>query len=91
MLKWHEVKGYDKRKAYKWQDDTVDLPKIGEEVLICQQSKRFEKEIIFVGYFKEDEFGVRSYAAGVDGGAEFYMIEDGVKWARFNKPKSKRD
>lgn len=34
MSKWNEIIGYDNEKDYNWQDESVKLPKLNEEVLI---------------------------------------------------------
>lgn len=79
MLKWNEIKGYDKNKSYTWQNESVKLPKLNEIIMILKP----EKKVPFVGYFEEKEFeGVRIYDTLISG--ELGRIKDGIKWARFN-------
>lgn len=79
MLKWNEIKGYDKNKGYTWQDESVKLPNLNEIIMILKP----EKKVPFVGYFEEKELeGVRMYDTLISG--ELGRIKDGIKWARFN-------
>lgn len=79
MLKWNEIKGYDKNKSYTWQNESVKLPKLNEIIMILKP----EQKVPFVGYFEEKEFeGVRIYDTLISG--ELGRIKDGIKWARFN-------
>lgn len=79
MLKWNEIKGYDKNKSYTWQNESVKLPKLNEIIMILKP----EQKVPFVGYFEEKELeGVRIYDTLVSG--ELGRIKDGIKWARFN-------
>ena len=81
MLKWNEIKGYDKNKSYTWQNESVKLPKLNEIIMILKP----EQKVPFVGYFEEKEFeGVRIYDTLISG--ELGRIKDGIIWARFNIP-----
>lgn len=85
MLEWKEIIGYDNNKDYRWQDG-VELPNLEEEILI-----EFKNDIItnrppFVGYFKENRDGHVWMIVSTNGGMSLYEVQDGVKWARFNRP-----
>lgn len=86
MLKWNEIKGYDKNKSYTWQNESIKLPKLNEIIMILKP----EQKVPFVGYFEEKEFeGVRIYDTLISG--ELGRIKNGIKWARFNIPRKAND
>lgn len=80
MLAWKEIKGYDAEKDYRWQDG-VELPDLDEEILI----QLLDKEP-FVGCFKEDnKTGHVWTIITANGGMTSIEVQDGIKWARFNR------
>lgn len=86
MLEWKEIKGYNKNLDYKYQKENgIDLPELNEEILICFLNDTHPKRPPFVGYFKHNDIiGGIWMMVSVDGGS-LYEIQDGVKWARFNR------
>lgn len=85
MSKWNEIIGYDNEKDYNWQDESVKLPKLNEEVLISWQDKQRPNRSPFVGYFKQTEFGVQTIISANDG-MDFCPLQNGMRWRRFNQP-----
>lgn len=85
MSKWNEIIGYDNEKDYNWQDESVKLPKLNEEVLISWQDKHRPNRSPFVGYFKQTEFGVKTIISANDG-MDFCPLQNGMRWHRFNQP-----
>ncbi|QIX89141.1 hypothetical protein [Enterocloster clostridioformis] len=85
MLDWKEIKGYDKNKDYKWQEG-VELPGLDEEILIQVTDENLPDRAPFVGSFKRRNDGHVWMIISVNGGMTFYEVQDGVKWARFNRP-----
>lgn len=57
MLEWKEIVGYDNNKDYRWQDG-IELPNLGEEILIEFENETNPKRPPFVGYFKENREGL---------------------------------
>ena len=85
MSKWNEIIGYDNEKDYNWQDESVKLPKLNEEVLISWQDKQRPNRSPFVGYFKQTEFGVQTIISANDG-MDFCPLQNGMKWCKFDRP-----
>ena len=56
MLEWKEIVGYDNNKDYRWQDG-IELPNLGEEILIEFKNETNPKRPPFVGYLKENRDG----------------------------------
>lgn len=83
MLDWKEIKGYDIKKNYRWQEDTVELPELEEEILIEFVDDIRPDRPPFVGYFKQNDTGV--WMINSSTGGTLYEIQDGIKWARFNR------
>lgn len=83
MLDWKEIKGYDRRKDYKWQDENVELPELEEEILIHFEDDIRPDRPPFVGYFKQTDIGV--WMINSSNGGSLYEVQDGIKWARFNR------
>lgn len=80
MLEWKEIIGYNPQKDYRRQDG-VELPELGEEILIQNPGKT-----PFVGYFSEDKITGHVWTvAQVADGMMFIEVQDGIKWARFNR------
>ena len=85
MLEWKEIKGYDNKKDYKWQEG-VELPELGEEILIEFLDENRPNRPPFVGYFKQKEDGHVWMIISANDGMILYEVQDGIKWARFNRP-----
>lgn len=87
MLDWKEIKGYNKNLDYKYQKENgIDLPELNEEILICFQNETRTDRLPFVGCFKHNDIiGGIWMMVSADGGS-LYEIQDGLKWARFNRP-----
>ena len=85
MRGWNEIIGYDNEKDYNWQDESVKLPKLGEEVLISWQDKQRPSRSLFVGYFKQTKHGIRTIISANDG-MDFCSLQNGMRWRRFNQP-----
>lgn len=87
MLDWRQIKGYDKNLDYNHQKENgIDLPELGEEILIYFLNSIRPDRPPFVGYFKyNDTIGGVWMMVSSDNGS-LYQVEDGVKWARFNRP-----
>ena len=85
MLEWKEIIGYDNNKDYRWQDG-VELPNLEEEILIEFRNDINDNRPPFVGYFKEKRDGHIWMIVSANGGMSLYEVQDGVKWARFNRP-----
>ncbi len=85
MLEWKEIIGYDNNKDYRWQDG-VELPNLEEEILIEFKNDINTNRPPFVGYFKENRDGHVWMIVSANGGMSLYEVQDGVKWARFNRP-----
>lgn len=85
MRGWNEIIGYDNEKDYNWQDESVKLPKLGEEVLISWQDKQRPSRSPFVGYFKQTKYGIRTIISANDG-MDFCPLQNGMRWRRFNQP-----
>ena len=83
MLDWKEIKGYDKRRDYKWQEENVELPELDEEILIHFVNDIRPDRPPFVGYFKQTDTGV--WMINSSDGGSLYEVQDGIKWARFNR------
>lgn len=87
MLDWKEIKSYNKNLNYNRQKENgIDLPELGEEILIYFLNNTRHDRPPFVGYFKYNDIvdGVWMMVSA-DGGS-LYEVKDGVKWARFNRP-----
>lgn len=85
MLDWKEIKGYNINKDYKWQNG-VELPDLNEEILIQFTDELRPDRAPFVGCFKERNDGHVWMVISANDGMAFYEVQDGVKWARFNRP-----
>jgi len=85
MLEWKEINGYNNEKGYKWQEG-VELPELNEEILIEFQNETNPNRPPFVGYFNEDRNGYVWMIISANGGMSLYKVQDGVRWARFNRP-----
>ncbi|MCM1235671.1 MAG: hypothetical protein NC489_36715 [Ruminococcus flavefaciens] len=89
MLEWKEVKGYDKNIDYNYQKDKANLPELNEEILIQFLNETRPDRPCFVGYFMEkpiyDLVGGVWIIVSADGGS-LYEVQNGIKWARFNRP-----
>ncbi len=90
MLDWKEIKGFNKNLDYNYQKENgIELPDLNEEILIYFLNAIRPDRPPFVGYFKEKDIFERVggvwMIVSVDGGSLF-EIQDGVKWARFNRP-----
>lgn len=85
MLKWKEIIGYDNKKDYRWQEG-VELPNLGEEILIEFKNETNPNRPPFVGYFEENRDGHVWMIVSANGGMSLYEVQDGVKWTRFNRP-----
>lgn len=85
MLEWKEIKGYNNKKDYKWQEG-VELPELEEEILIQFLDENRPSRPPFVGYFKQDKEGHVWMIISANDGMTFYEVQDGIKWARFNRP-----
>ena len=83
MLDWKEIKGYDKRRDYKWQEENVELPELDEEILIHFVNDIRLDRPPFVGYFKQTDTGVWMINSSDCG--SLYEVQDGIKWARFKR------
>lgn len=80
MLDWKEIKGYDLRKDYRYQEG-VELPELGEEILIQHPGMS-----PFVGYFKEEPVTRHLWTIILaNGGMSSLEVQDGIKWAKFNR------
>jgi len=80
------IKGYDRNKDYKFQDG-VDLPELNEEILIQFLDEDRPNRAPFVGYFKQNSRTGRVWMTiSANDGMSLYEVQDGVKWARFNRP-----
>lgn len=51
-VEWKEVKGYDNKKDYKWQEE-VELPELEEEILIQFTDELHPNRPPVVEYFKD--------------------------------------
>lgn len=85
MLEWNEIKGYDHNRDYKWQEG-VKLPELNEEILIQFLNEACPDRPPFVGYFKRYMDGNVWMTISANGGMTLYEVQDGIKWARFNRP-----
>ena len=86
MLEWKEIKGYDRNRDYKFQDG-VDLPDLNEEILIQFLDENRSDRPPFVGYFKQrSDNGTVWMIISANDGMSLYEVQDGIKWARFNRP-----
>lgn len=85
MRGWNEIIGYDNERDYNWQDESVKLPKLGEEVLISWQDKQRPSRSPFVGYFKQTKYGIQTIISANDG-MDFCPLQNGMRWRRFNQP-----
>lgn len=85
MLEWKEIKGYDNKKDYRWQEG-VELPELEEEILIQFIDKLRPNRPPFVGCFKEYRDGHVWMIISANDGMSLYEVQDGIKWARFNRP-----
>jgi len=85
MLEWKEIKGYNRNKDYKFQDG-VDLPELNEEILILFQDENRPNRSPFVGYFEQRTNGNVWMMISANDGMSLYEVQDGIKWARFNRP-----
>lgn len=85
MLEWKEVKGYNRNEDYKFQDG-VDLPELNEEILIQFLDENRPNRPPFVGYFKQYHDGSVWMIISANDGMSLYEVQDGIKWARFNRP-----
>lgn len=85
LLEWNEIKGYDNKKDYRWQDG-VNLPELEEEILIEFTDVLRPNRPPFVGYFKEYENGRVWIVISANDGMLLYEVQDGIKWCRFNRP-----
>lgn len=85
MLEWKEIKGYDNQISYKWQEG-VELPEIGEEILIQVLDEIRPNRPPFVGYFKQRIDGHVWVIVSANDGMTLCEVKDGIKWARFNRP-----
>lgn len=85
MLEWNEIAGYDNKVDYNWQDESVKLPNLNEDVLISWQDSDHPNRAPFVGCFKKTEFGVKAIISANDG-MELCSLQNGMKWCRFNNP-----
>lgn len=88
-MTWHEIKGYNYMKDYNCQDESVNLPELEEELLISFQDDVRPNRPPFVGYFKKERDGHVRIIISANDGMSFVEVQDGVKWARFNRPKDK--
>ncbi len=87
VLDWKEIIGYDKNLDYKYQKENgVDLPELNEEILIYFINNTRYDRPPFVGYFKHNNTvgGIWMMVSADE--RSLYEIQDGVKWARFNRP-----
>ena len=57
-----------------------------EEILIEFKNDINTNRPPFVGYFKENRDGHVWMIVSTNGGMSLYEVQDGVKWARFNRP-----
>ena len=87
MLKWNEIIGIDNNMNYFGnRQNGVILPEENEEVLFCRSCFYDEsKDMYFSGYIIERRYGL-CLVNSVTGG--FIYNLNGIKWARFNKPKT---
>lgn len=87
MLEWKEIRGYNRNLDYDRQKEKgVDLPELNEEILIYFLDNTRLDRPPFVGYFKyNNDIGGVWMMVSADRGS-LYEIQDGIKWARFNRP-----
>ena len=87
MLEWNEIIGIDNNMNYFGnRQNGVVLPEINEEVLFCRSCFYDEdKDMYFSGYIIEGRYCL-CLVNSVTGG--FIYNLNGIKWARFNKPKT---
>ena len=87
MLDWKDIIGYDKNLDYDYQKENgVDLPELEEEILIIFLNDMRPDRPPFVGYFRyNNDVGGIWMMVSADNGS-LYEVQDGVKWARFNRP-----
>lgn len=87
MLEWNEITRINNNMSYYGnQQNGVILPEEKEEVLFCRSCFYDDsKDMYFSGYIIDGRYGLK-LVDSVTGG----IIEnlDGIKWARFNKPKT---
>lgn len=91
MLDWKTINGYDNKKDYNWQKDNseVELPDLGEEILIYYTDETRPDRPPFVGYFSQMTRGVYMIVAHDKG--TLFEVQDEVKWARFNRTHNKEE
>ena len=90
MLEWKEIKGYDKNIDYNYQKDNmgIELPELEERILIDFQNVSNPNREIFVGYVHVWKIGWPesiTVNCAYDH-CDVFKVQDGIKWARFNKP-----
>lgn len=85
MLEWKEIIGYDNKRDYRRQEG-VELPELEEEILVQFIDELRPNRPPFVGYFKEYRDGYVWMIISANDGMSLYEVQDGIKWARFNRP-----
>lgn len=85
MLKWHEIQGLQVKKGYQANiGNGVDLPRLGETVLICRAScEENKRNTYFSAHIAEEDNRISLVN-------EIYnsmtSLSNGLKWAEFNQP-----
>lgn len=87
MLEWNEIVGINNNVNYQGnQKNGVILPEENEEVLFCRSCFYDDsKDMYFSGYIYEGQYGL--VLVDLTSGGMMNTLE-GIKWARFNKPKT---
>ena len=91
MLEWNEIKGINNNYNYRGNvNNGVKLPNLNEIVLFCREDYKDEKrrDIYFDGFIQEGKHGL-VYINNVV--CSTSLLQDGIMWARFNKPKTKNN